>query len=972
MSSIGSSTSGGLDSLLLSYYQAQQAASPSAVAAANAAATQTQANSATANDDPPWNVPPPSQINEQAQVLSTTNFLNTSNVPLTPGATSDTKTEQDNQKLFSLYNAVNQLSQLTQMAQSATATSGQLAGLNARFQTGLSQVENYLSSTNFNNFTLESATPSPTVTSTAGIGFSNFTYSTQTLTTNANLNNPVPGVSSSDSFTIAVKKGGTTTNVAIDLSQVQGGLSLGNIVSYINSQLSADGFSTRFQKTQAGGTTTSDATATYGLQITPGGNETISLSAASTPALYMVGNSGNPNEVDTASGTGPHAQVTPTPADQSGRLTKIGDLSTNPTAILTANQDASTGTTTAAATAVDSSGNIYVLGNATGDLGNQLNQGTQDVYLTKYDSAGNVVWQNLVGSAGAASGYGLALDPAGGVVITGASTADLTTTSVAEGNNDSFVASYDANGNQTWIQQIPTLATNQANAVSVDASGNIYIGGSVSGGVIGAGQTASGGGDAYLAKLDSSGNVLAENQFGTSGADQVSATATGSDGSLYVASVQNGDAVVAKYAGGDITSAPVWTQDLGALSSGGAIGGLTVSGNQVYVSGSTSNTNLTAGGAASIVTPASGGTDAFVFNLTDNGSSVSADHVSYVGTGSGDQGGAVTVGPDGTVYLTGTTTGTFAGQQRNVQNVTNAFASALNADGSIAWTRQYGGASGQSTGAALAVDPSGASVLDALGLPRGTINLNQSVDLSSQTTLRAGDSFQIGIQGVAPRTATITIDPGETLDSLATKINAQLGSIGNAAVNYTGNSENLKITVNAGQTINLISGPSDFDALSRLGIASGVLSAPATGSASSSTSTSGSTPSYGLGLTGGIAGSMDISTKTGADLTRSQLLSVLSNIQQAYQTSNAPPQTAASPGNTSAAASPASTAQLASYSAALSLLGNTTSNATNNIALIIAGGTPSNAPAAGTGIASLFNTITSTNTGTNTGTASLF
>jgi hypothetical protein len=438
--------------------------------------------------------------------------------------------------------------------------------------------------------------------------------------------------------------------------------------------------------------------------------------------------------------------------------------------------------------------------------------------------------------------------------------------------------------------------------------------------------------------------------------------------------VQNGDAVISKYANGGITSAPVWTQDLGALSNGGAIGGLTVSGNQVYVSGSTSNANLTASGAASIATPASGGTDAFVFNLTDNGSSVSADHVSYVGTGSGDQGGAVTVGPDGTVYLTGTTTGTFAGQQRNVQNVTNAFATALNADGSIAWTRQYGGASGQSTGAALAVDPSGASVLDALGLPRGTINLNQSVDLSSQTTLRAGDSFQIGIQGVAPRTATITIDPGETLSSLATKINAQLGSIGNAAVNYTGNSENLKITVNAGQTINLISGPSDFDALSRLGIASGVLSAPATSSTSTSststTSTNGTTPTYGLGLTGGIAGSMDISTKTGADLTRSQLLSVLSNIQQAYQTTNTPPQTATTPGNTTAAASPSSTAQLASYSAALSLLGNTSSNAVNNIALIIAGGTPSNATTTDTGIASLFDTGTSTST--DTGIASLF
>ena len=939
MSGIGSPTSGGLDSLLLGYYQAQLAAAPSNIAAANAQQAAPNPNSATAQDVPPWTSPPPAQIAQQAKVLSTTNFLDTSNVPLAGGATSDAKTEQDNQKLFSLYNAVNLLSQLAQMAQSTTTTTGQLAGLNTRFQSGLTQVENYLNTTSFNNFTLQSATPSPSVTSSAGIQFSNFTYATQQLVANANIANPMPGVSASDSFTIGVNKGGTTTNVQIDLSQVQGGLTLGNIVSYINSQLSADGFSTRFQKTQKGGTVTSDATATYGLQITPGANETISLSAASTPALYMVGNSGTASEVNTSVGTGDKAQVTTTPADQSGRLTKIGDLSSSPTAISSSDQNASTGTTTAAATAVDSSGNIYVLGNATGNIGNQLNQGTQDVYLTKYDSAGNVVWQHLVGSAGSASGYGMALDPAGGVVITGASTADLTTTSVADGNNDSFVASYDSNGNQTWIKQIQTLATNQSNSVSVDASGNVYIGGAVSGGVIGAGQTASGGGDAYLAKFDSKGNLLAENQFGTSGADQVSATATASDGSLYVASVQNGDAVIAKYANGDITQAPVWTEDLGALSVGG-IGGLAVSGSQIYVSGTTSNTALTAGGAASIASASSGGNDAFVFNLTDNGSSVSADHVSYVGTGAGETGGAVSVGPDGTVYLTGSTTGTFAGQQRNVAGVANAFASALNPDGTIAWTRQYGGASGQSTGAGLAVDPNGASVLDALGLPRGTINLNQSVDLTSQTTLRAGDSFQIKIDGVAPRTATITIDAGETLDSLSNKINAQLGGTGKAAVNFAANAEGLKITANAGQTIELISGPSDFDALSRLGIAAGVLSAPATGSASTASAATGATPTFGLGLTGGIAGSMDISTKTGADLTRSQLLSVLSNIQQAYQTSNAPPPSSAPTGNTTAPASPSATAQLASYNMALALLSTPASTATNNIQMIVSGLSP--------------------------------
>src|SRR5476649_1222075 len=780
------SSIGGIDSsLLLGFYQSQLAASPSSIAAASAQAAQLAAsqnqNSPTANDNPPWNTPNTNDAVQNAKVLGTTNFLDTSNVPLSAGATTDAKMEQDNQKLFSLYSAVNTLAYLSKMAQSSTATSGQLAGLNARFQTGLAQVQQYLGSTSFNNFNLQAAKPSPSVTSTAGIAFGGFTYATKQLVTNPNLNNALPGLSASDSFTIGIKKGAVTTNVPIDLSQVPGTLNLSNIVSYINSQLSAAGFSTRVQKTQQGGTDTSDTNATYGLQVTPGGIEQVSFSAASTPSLYLLGNSGLATETNTVTNTETSA-VTTTPPDQSGRLTKLSSLDGTPSNTFSVNQQATTGTTSAQATAVDASGNIYVIGTATGNFSNQLNQGTQDVYLTKYDSAGNVVFQNLLGSGGSASGYGLALDPSGGVVVTGASTADLTTTSVADGNNDSFVARYDANGNQMWIKQIQTLATNQSNTVSVDASGNIIIGGSVSGGVIGAGQVAQGKGDAYLAKFDSKGKLLAESQFGTSGADSVAATAVGSDGSLYVASTQNGHAIVAKYAGGDITSAPVWTEDLGALQSGGTIGGLAVSNGKVYVSGSTSNANLTAGGQATIAAASSGGTDAFVADISDNGTSATANTVTYIGTSGTDTGGDVTVGSDGTVYVTGTTTGTFAGASRNAPNVTNAFATSISTTGAVNWTKQFGGADGVSTGSGIAIDPNGSSVLDALGLPRGAITLNQSVDLTQQTTLRAGDTFQIKVEGAAARTSTISIDQGETFDSLVTKINAQLGSLGKAAV----------------------------------------------------------------------------------------------------------------------------------------------------------------------------------------------
>lgn len=909
----------GLDpSVLLGFYSAQRSASPSAIAAGNARAAQLMAlqkKGATANDDPPWNKIQKNDSSRDAKVLSTTNFLDTSKVPLSAGATADTKMEQDNQKLFALYSAVNTLAYIAKMAQRPTATSGQLVGLNTRFQTGLEQVQKYLGSTEFNHFNLQAAKPSDSVTSTAGVAFSDFTYATKQLVTNSHLNDPLANISTSDSFTIGVKKGGVTTNVVIDMSQVPGALNLNNVITYINSQLADNGFSTRFQKTVKGETTTSSANATYGFQITPGGVEQISLSAAATPSLYLVGNSGLATETNTTTNTVTSA-VTTTAADQSGRLTKLSGIDGTPVSTFSVNQTATNGTTTAQASAVDASGNIYVIGNATGDFKNQLNQGTQDSYLTKYDSAGHVVWQKLLGSAGTANAYGLALDPSGGVVVTGASTAQLMTTSISNGNNDSFVARYDANGGQTWIKQIQTLATNQSNSVSVDASGNIYIGGSVSGGVIGAGMNASGKADAFLAKFDSKGKLLSESQFGTSNNDSVAATATGSDGSLYVASVQNGRAVISKYAGGDITAAPTWSQDLGDLAAGGGIGGLTVANGKVYVSGTTSNANLTAGGAASIAATASGVRDAFVFSLTDNGASASADQVSYVGTSGTDTAGAVTVAADGTVYLTGSTTGTFAGAQRSVQNVTNAFATALNADGTVKWTRQFGGSGGVSSGAGIAIDTQGSSVLDALGLPRGAINLNQSVELTSQTTLRAGDTFKIRIEGTAARTTTITIDKGETFDSLATKINAQLGGIGKAKTNYTGGGSNLKLTVNPGHTITLLAGPKDSDALARLGIEPGVLTA-ITKDGKTAPADSDITPTYGLGF----SGTLDISTRTGANMARTQLLAVLSSLQSTYQTTNAPPSSNTAIGNTTGKASAYQTSQMANYNLALGLLG---------------------------------------------------
>ena len=105
----------GIDpNVLLSFYQSKL----TTTAAPSASATHTATTpKATAKDVTPWTIKQPDQNAMDAKVLATTNFLDTSNVPLSHSTNADSMTEQDNQKLFSLYSAVNTLAYISKMGQ---------------------------------------------------------------------------------------------------------------------------------------------------------------------------------------------------------------------------------------------------------------------------------------------------------------------------------------------------------------------------------------------------------------------------------------------------------------------------------------------------------------------------------------------------------------------------------------------------------------------------------------------------------------------------------------------------------------------------------------------------------------------------------------------------------------------------------------------------------------------------------------
>ncbi len=208
-------------------------------------------------------------------------------------------------------------------------------------------------------------------------------------------------------------------------------------------------------------------------------------------------------------------------------------------------------------------------------------------------------------------------------------------------------------------------------------------------------------------------------------------------------------------------------------------------------------------------------------------------------------------------------------------------------------------------------------MLDALGLPRGDLQLSQSVYLTDQTTVRAGDSFGLKITGTTGTTqATIRIDPDETMQSLATKINTWLGNKGKASVSYNNQgAATLRLSVNAGVEAQLSSGPASSNALAGLGLSPGIIvkDAAKTTAATTSSTTTKQLPVYGLSIPTGL----DLSTQDAAKKTKGQLLAVLSTLRTTYRTSNTPVTTTYTNTQTGKPAPAYLTSQLGSYNYAL-------------------------------------------------------
>jgi hypothetical protein len=123
---------------------------------------------------------------------------------------------------------------------------------------------------------------------------------------------------------------------------------------------------------------------------------------------------------------------------------------------------------------MDASGNVYVTGNRGDDTG-----AYPDSYLeyttVKYDGDGNQLWDaRYHGRVRDERATAMSLDASGNVYVTGSS----------RGSGYSYdyaTVKYDGDGNELWVARYNDSANGlaAANAIALDASGNVYVTGAI-------------------------------------------------------------------------------------------------------------------------------------------------------------------------------------------------------------------------------------------------------------------------------------------------------------------------------------------------------------------------------------------------------------------------------------------------------------------------------------------------------------
>ncbi|MDT9201012.1 calcium-binding protein [Limnospira fusiformis KN01] len=334
-----------------------------------------------------------------------------------------------------------------------------------------------------------------------------------------------------------------------------------------------------------------------------------------------------------------------------------------------------------------SDGSIYVAGWTRGDLDGQTNSGArQDPFISRFQPDGTKDWTRLLGDSRFDQVSALTTGSDGSIYLAGRTWGDLEGEIYGGHWSDAFISRFQPDGTQDWTRLLGSGEVDQASALTTGSDGSIYVAGWTRGNLDG--QTNSGGRDAFISRFQPDGTQDWTRLLGASAWDVASALTTGSDGSIYVAGWTWGD-LDGQTNSGDADAfisrfqpdgTQDWTRLLGSGRSDVASALTTGSDGSIYVAGMTQGDldgQIKSGFYAEF--------DAFISRFQPDGTQ---DWTRLLGTSLNDRAYALTTGSDGSIYVAGTTEGDLDGQTNSGGR--DAFISRFQPDGTQDWTRLLG------------------------------------------------------------------------------------------------------------------------------------------------------------------------------------------------------------------------------------------------------------------------------------------
>jgi hypothetical protein len=310
------------------------------------------------------------------------------------------------------------------------------------------------------------------------------------------------------------------------------------------------------------------------------------------------------------------------------------------------------GTDGARRVAIDAAGNITITGSCQGNVslgGAALTgRGGDDIFVARYDAAGNHLWSRGFGTARDDEGKDVAVDASGNVIVTGHYGAAIDFgggPTPFVGSVDCFVLKLDANGVYQWSKVAGSANIDEGLGVAVDASNNVVVTGSFFSTVnFGGGNLVSAGlSDAFVVKYAANGSHLWSTRLGVSGISDVGEdVGVDASGGVIVTGADKG-AFLARY---DASGVKQWTRNFTSSSSMQSLGLDLSPAGTIAITGNLQGTTNFGGGPL-----ASAGADDIFLALFD-ATGVHRWSQRFGNTG-GDLGYACAFDPSGALIATG-------------------------------------------------------------------------------------------------------------------------------------------------------------------------------------------------------------------------------------------------------------------------------------------------------------------------------